>query len=370
MRRAFALSAGAVALFCAAPAWGANVTLTSDHRVARYEDHVRFRGNLAVPTSTQVTLLRDGAVVAATTANGGAFVFDVLARVPGTYVARTTIGDSGPVAVRIMPRLTSRLVGTRRLGRRIVVAGRLLPARSGRLTLRFRKRQVSVRVGSAGRYRVRVPSSWGAVVTGRIALKPSKGYVTAWRRVRLRLAMPNLQLGSHGLAVLALKQRLHQLHYALPSVDAGYGYATYEAVLAFQKVNWMARTGRADGAFWRQLWSASVPRARVPSGDYIQVDKGRQVLFEVRKGEVVNVLHVSTGATGNTPVGTWHVYRESYGWDWVLLDPMYFLRGFAIHGYPSVPAYPASHGCVRIPIWAARGLRERWGRGTTIRVYA
>jgi lipoprotein-anchoring transpeptidase ErfK/SrfK len=54
----------------------------------------------------------------------------------------------------------------------------------------------------------------------------------------------------------------------------------------------------------------------------------------------------------------------------VLLDPMYFLRGFAIHGYPSVPAYPASHGCVRIPTWTARALRERWGRGTIVRVYA
>jgi hypothetical protein len=370
MRRVFVLSAAAGALLCAAPAWGANVTLTSDHRIARYHDQVRFRGTLAAATPTEVTLLRDGAVVASTTANGGAFVFDVLARVPGTYVARSALGDSGPLAVRIKPRLTSRLVGARRLGKRITVRGRLLPARSGRLTLRFQQRHVAVRVGSAGRFRVRVPSGWGAVVTGRIALAPAKGYVNAWRRVRLRLAMPSLQLGSHGPAVLALKERLHQLHYALPGVDAGYGFATYEAVLAFQKVNGMPRTGRVDAAVWRRLWSSSVPRARVPHGDYIEVDKSRQVLFEVRKGVVVNVLHVSTGATGNTPVGTWHVYRESYGWDWVLLDPMYFLRGFAIHGYPSVPAYPASHGCVRIPIWAARALRERWGRGTTIRVYA
>lgn len=370
VRRLVVLSAAAGTLLCAAPAWGANVTLTADHRIARYDDHVRFRGNVALPTPTPVSLLRDGVMVASTTANGGAFTFDLPARIPGTFVARTTLGDSGPLALRVKPRLTTRIVGARRLGTRIMVVGRLLPARSGRLTLRFGARRVPVRVGSAGRFRVGVPPSWGAMVTGRVSLKPARGYVQAWRRVRLRLAMPYLQLGSHGPAVLALKRRLHELHYALPSVDAGFGFATYEAVLAFQKVNWMARTGRVDGAFWRRLWTASVPKARVRSGDYIEVDKRRQVLFEVRKGQVVNVLHVSTGATGNTPVGTWHVYRESYGWDWVLLDPMYFLRGFAIHGYPSVPAYPASHGCVRIPIWAARGLRERWGRGTTIRVYA
>jgi len=52
------------------------------------------------------------------------------------------------------------------------------------------------------------------------------------------------------------------------------------------------------------------------------------------------VVHVSTGATGNTPIGRWQVYRKVTGWDWVLWYPMYFLRGFAIHGYPSVPAYP------------------------------
>jgi len=49
---------------------------------------------------------------------------------------------------------------------------------------------------------------------------------------------------------------------------------------------------------------------------------------------------------------------------------MYFLSGFAIHGYPSVPVWPASHGCVRVPMWLASSLRERWGYGSVIRVYA
>jgi lipoprotein-anchoring transpeptidase ErfK/SrfK len=107
----------------------------------------------------------------------------------------------------------------------------------------------------------------------------------------------------------------------------------------------------------------------VRRGDYLEVDKSRQTLYEVRDGQVERVIHVSTGATGNTPVGTWRVYREVFGWDWVLYHPMYFLRGFAIHGYPSVPAWPASHGCVRVPLWLANGLRERWGYGSVVRVY-
>ena len=93
------------------------------------------------------------------------------------------------------------------------------------------------------------------------------------------------------------------------------------------------------------------------------------MLFLVRDGQVVLISHVSTGATGNTPVGTFHVYRKVVGFDWVLYYPMYFLRGFAIHGYPDVPAYPASHGCVRIPMWLAPRLFAMNGYGTTVIVH-
>ena len=31
---------------------------------------------------------------------------------------------------------------------------------------------------------------------------------------------------------------------------------------------------------------------------------------------------------------------------------MGFIGNFAIHGYAPVPPYPASHGCIREPIWA------------------
>ena len=57
------------------------------------------------------------------------------------------------------------------------------------------------------------------------------------------------------------------------------------------------------------------------------------------------------------------------GWDWVLWYPLYFKGGFAIHGYPSVPAYPASHGCVRIPMWIAPSLYGKHGHGTTVIVH-
>ena len=251
------------------------------------------------------------------------------------------------------------------MGHRVMLVGRMLPARAGRLLLGRRR----VAVAADGRFRARVPTTRGPRVSSRLRLVPATGYVTVRRRVLLRLAQPLLRMGSHGPAVLVLKQRLRRERYALPSVDAGFGYLTYEAVLAFQKVHRLPRTGQVGRDFWRLLWRASAPRPR-RGGDYLEVDKSRQVLFEVRKGRVVNVVHVSTGATGNTPLGAWRVYSEIAGWSWVLWQPMYFLRGFAIHGYPSVPAWPASHGCVRVPMWLATSLRERWGYGSIVRVYA
>ena len=135
MRRVVVLTVVAGALLGAAPAWAADVTLVSDHRLARYDDLVRFKGALSSVTPQEVLLVRDGVVVRATVATGGRFVFDLRAREPGSYVARTGVGESAPVALRIEPRLRSRIVGRRRLGHRVLVVGRLLPARAGELRL-------------------------------------------------------------------------------------------------------------------------------------------------------------------------------------------------------------------------------------------
>jgi hypothetical protein len=169
--------------------------------------------------------------------------------------------------------------------------------------------------------------------------------------------------------VRALEGRLRELHYALPHVDGYYGLDTYQAVLTFQKVQRLPWTGRVDRRVWARLQRAHVPRARY-GGTHLEVSKRRQYLLVVRGGIVAAAVHVSTGATGNTPVGRWHVYRKTPGWDWVLWYPMYFFRGFAIHGYPSVPSYPASHGCVRVPMWIAPRIYAMNAWGTTVFVYS
>ena len=330
--------------------YGGAATLTGVLRPAARGARVQvYRGN------TYVTSARVGAT--------GRFRARVLLRSPGPYHARFggVRSPAHPVALR--PELRASLPAVAPVGGALRLSARLVPARAGYVRVRvFRDgRLVRSRAG-------RVPTANPGSIRIELTTAPRRGYKRVRQTLRAQVVHPSLGPGSRGPSVLALERRLARLHYALRGIDGVYGLDTFEAVLAFQKVNGLPRTGRVEDWFWRRLARAGVPRAQL-AGDYIEVDKTRQVLFVVDDGVVTKVVHVSTGATGNTPLGSWQVYRRVPGWDWVLWYPMYFKGGFAIHGYPSVPAYPASHGCVRIPMWIAPTLYGMHGQGTTVVVH-
>jgi peptidoglycan hydrolase-like protein with peptidoglycan-binding domain len=264
----------------------------------------------------------------------------------------------------LRPRLAVSLPAVAPVGGALALKPRLSPVGAGTLKVRV------LRGGTVVRRRAgRLPTGTPGTLRVEVTSAPRPGWAAVRRVVTASVVQPTLARGARGPSVLALERRLALLNYALPRVDAVYGHDTAEAVLAFQKVHGLPRTGTVEPWLWPRLARATVPRAR-RAGDYIEVSKSKQVLFVVRGGRVAKAVHVSTGATGNTPLGTWQVYRKVPGWDWVLWYPLYFLRGFAIHGYPSVPAYPASHGCVRVPMWIAPQLYGQHGYGTTVSIYA
>jgi peptidoglycan hydrolase-like protein with peptidoglycan-binding domain len=182
-----------------------------------------------------------------------------------------------------------------------------------------------------------------------------------------------LRRGDRGAEVLALQKDLRALGYWHGASDETYGYLTEQAVTAFQKVEGLSPDGVAGPATRAALAVAERPSTSA-KGSLVEIDKGRQVLFVVRDGKVVWTLNASTGTErpyrvngrtemADTPPGRWTV-------DWVvdgvdvgdlgaLYRPRYFHEdGIAVHGYHSVPNYPASHGCVRVTeeamdwIWA------------------
>jgi PKD repeat protein len=302
-------------------------------------------------------------VTSARVSASGRFRARVLLRSPGPYHVRFGAVRSAGRTIVLRPELQAGVPAVAPVGAALTLSPKLVPARAGSIRVRvFRDgRLVRSRAG-------RIPTAGPGAIRIELTTTPRAGYRRVRRVLTAQVVQPSLGPGARGPSVLALERRLAQLRYALRGVDGVYGQDTYEAVLAFQKVHGLPRTGRVENWLWRRLARAGIPRAQ-RAGDYIEVDKTRQVLFVVTGGRVTTVIHVSTGATGNTPLGSWQVYRKVPGWDWVLWYPLYFKGGFAIHGYPSVPAYPASHGCVRIPMWIAPTLYGTHGQGTTVVVH-
>jgi N-acetylmuramoyl-L-alanine amidase len=174
-----------------------------------------------------------------------------------------------------------------------------------------------------------------------------------------------LKQGSRGAAVLAAQKRLAALGYWLGKADGVYGPATAHAVIALQKVAGLSRDGVLGPVTARALNAGVRPKAASRHGDVIEVDLAHQVLLVVHNGSVRLVLDASSGSGAYyysqgsrhhavTPRGTYHVYYAVNGWDpgplGKLYRPRYFNGGIAVHGYPSVPSVPASHGCVRVTL--------------------
>lgn len=347
------------------------VSLSTPH-AAEYGAPTTVRGVLQPAVmGARVQIYRGRTYVgSARVSANGRFHSTLLLRSPGPYEVRYGSIRSAPRLIRVRPRLETSLAANAPVGGALTLSARLVPASAGSLRVDVRRGgKLIARSAGKATLRAKLPTGAAGPLRVSVAAVPNRGYAAATRRLATEIVFSSLGLGSRGPSVLALERRLSELHYALRGIDALYAIDTLEAVITFQKVQGLARTGLVDASLWRRLAGATVPRPRYPNGDGIEVDKTRQVLFEVQRGEVERVVGVSTGATGNTPLGTWHVYRKVTGFDWVLWYPMYFLRGFAIHGYPSVPAYPASHGCVRVPMWIAPLLFAGHDNGATVTIY-
>jgi peptidoglycan hydrolase-like protein with peptidoglycan-binding domain len=188
----------------------------------------------------------------------------------------------------------------------------------------------------------------------------------AW--LGLRLAK-----GSSGAAVTWLEQRLTDLSYRPGPIDGRFDERTRQAVVAFEKWQSLSRDGVVVGGVWRKLMSASRPVPRYwSSGTWLEVNKQKQVLLYCVNGNVERTLPVSTGSARVgivTPLGLYHVQRKNT-WERVRYKPLYLTsRLLAIHGYTSVPTYPASHGCIRTT-WADQDeLNPLIPVGTVVRVY-
>lgn len=169
-----------------------------------------------------------------------------------------------------------------------------------------------------------------------------------------------------------LQQRLAALGYAVPQSGAFDG-ATQRAVLAFRKVNGMARTSElGSGVVDRLLRGVGGFHVRYPQhGRHVEANLGQQVLALIDHGKVFRTYTTSSGKPSTpTVLGTFRFYLKTPGTNEKgMVDSNYFIGGYAIHGYVDVPSYAASHGCLRIPIPDAWSVYNWVHVGDIIDVY-
>lgn len=176
-----------------------------------------------------------------------------------------------------------------------------------------------------------------------------------------------LSWGSSGPVVAAYQQRLKKLHFDPGAIDGVYGNATNYAVTAAQKLLGLERDGRITPAVQAGLerfkFKPAKPKAE---GNRVEIDLDTQVLTVYKRWQPILITTTSTGSGDHfcggvdgcqyaiTPTGKFHFYSLYKGWDKGKLgrmwNPYYFNGGIAVHGLESVPSYPASHGCARIPM--------------------
>jgi lipoprotein-anchoring transpeptidase ErfK/SrfK len=186
--------------------------------------------------------------------------------------------------------------------------------------------------------------------------------------------------------LLEVEKRLSDLGYWVLKVDGVQDASTRHAVTAFQKIEGLKRTGILSAADMEVLRLAAPPNAKFKTGAaHVEVDITRQVLLLTdADGTVVRILPVSTGnekryfdqgqwQVAHTPRGRFQIQHKIDGVRHASLGdlyyPSYFYGGVAIHGSLSIPSFPASHGCVRIPRFADRAFARMVHVGMEVYVY-
>ena len=114
-----------------------------------------------------------------------------------------------------------------------------------------------------------------------------------------------------------------------------------------------------DGSIAENVWF--LVKETMGVGDFIGSDGKPDRLYTMSSGK----------PSTPTVLGSYRVYMREPGTNsHGMVYSSYFIRGYAIHGYYEVPPYPASHGCLRVPVPDAVPIWN-WigGTGVPVDVY-
>src|SRR4051794_21587609 len=246
---------------------------------------------------------------------------------------------------------------------RVVHKGKVLVRRRTRITKTRKGGQFVVRFKARRSGTLRVVADHKA--TARQAASRA-------RSAKLKVVRWRAGKGTHGTRVMLLQRELLDLGYATP-VTGSYDDGTSRAVLAFRSVNNLGRDGFATTAVYdRLLRRKGAFKLRYPkAGKHVEFSWAHQVVVLAQGGKPWRTYHASSGKPSTPTVfGSFRFYSKTPGTNAKgMVDSNYFIRGYAIHGYPEVPNYAASHGCIRVPIPNAAAIFAWIRIGDPIFVY-
>jgi L,D-transpeptidase catalytic domain/Putative peptidoglycan binding domain len=279
---------------------------------------------------------------------------------PTTPTAPTPEPLAGSASISVSRGLATRTMRYAAPFQQILVRGRVRPYVAGEsVTLYVLRRgkvtkRIQAAVGRGGRYSIPVQ----LVKQGKFRLVVKHAGTPLQQKFKTkskRVTVVDWQAGEgeRGTKVLMLQRGLHKLGFSVP-VTGYYDWLTSTAVNAFRKTNGMGRDGFAQKSVYAKvLRGEGAYELRYPkAGKHVEFDWSRQVLVLADKGKPFRVYHTSSGTPATPTVfGTYRFYLQTPGTNSKgMVHSSYFIRGYAIHGYASVPNYPASHGCLRVPI--------------------
>ena len=259
------------------------------------------------------------------------------------------------------------------------LAPNLLPCSSGM----WRGEHLFLKAGGRGATRLRL-LVLALIAVASLGVNMGRGQEAAQRQRPTRKPLPAPPSPSPA-QITEARELLGALGYWVKLDLAGLDESLRHALVAFQKIEGRERTGRLTSEELEALRQARRPAVREQGYPHVEVDLARQVLFVVDCcGAILRTLPISSGSgeffteggrtrRACTPCGRYKVYRKIKGWRrsplGLLYYPNYIHEGVAIHGNPAVPARPASHGCIRIPMFAAEEFSRMTPVGMVVIVY-
>jgi hypothetical protein len=182
----------------------------------------------------------------------------------------------------------------------------------------------------------------------------------------------NEAFGATGRFVQLIQQRLAALHIYVPQSGV-YDQQTGLAIDAYHRLLGWGTYQTLDAKTISYLLDGfGAFQVRDPGdGTHVEGNLSKQLIALIYGSRVYAIYPISSGKPSTpTILGHFRVYLRDPGY---LPDGMYysdfFYSGYAIHGYDPAPDYPASHGCMRLPIIDAISVFNWLTDGDVVDVY-